>query len=288
MMTGNLPVVPTRASLSASGRAAAPSTIHNGGSQHFFGTQSTSRPQSFQQQTAHLQQSMQQSHFAPVAAGGRTTGPTATESRGTSAAGAGKPSAGTAASDREVNSSVTRSAGNQNTASENGNRGGSRTFTPSSNSNTRSESVQPERSPAPSVSRAESTSPAHGEPNRSEWKTFTPPSHSAESAGRGGSGAETSSRSESGSYWNRTAPSTGYSRGSGSSNYERGGSSRPQLNMRQPIVQPRSSGGYGGYHGVPSYGGGSRGAPSSGGGSHSSGGGGSHSSGGGHSGGGHH
>ena len=41
MMTGNLPVVPSRASLSASGRAAAPSTIHNSASQHFFGTQSS-------------------------------------------------------------------------------------------------------------------------------------------------------------------------------------------------------------------------------------------------------
>ncbi len=37
MMTGNLPVVPTRASLSASGRAAAPSTIHNTGADHFVG-----------------------------------------------------------------------------------------------------------------------------------------------------------------------------------------------------------------------------------------------------------
>ena len=37
MMAGNLPVVPSRASLSASGRAAAPSTIRNGGSQRFFG-----------------------------------------------------------------------------------------------------------------------------------------------------------------------------------------------------------------------------------------------------------
>src|SRR6202035_3884520 len=70
MMTGNLPVVPTHASLSASGRAAAPSTIHNTGAQHFVGTQSTSRPQSFQQQASHLQQSMQQSRVSPVSAGG--------------------------------------------------------------------------------------------------------------------------------------------------------------------------------------------------------------------------
>ncbi len=89
MMTGNLPVVPTRASLSASGRAAAPSTIHSNASQHFFGTQSTSRPESFQQQTAHLQQSMQRNQFSPVAAGARSTGPVARESRSITAAGTG-------------------------------------------------------------------------------------------------------------------------------------------------------------------------------------------------------
>jgi len=247
MMTGNLPVVPTHASLSASGRAAAPSTIHNSGSQHFFGTQSTARTESFQQQTAHLLQSMQQSHFSPVNAGRSSAG--AAESRGTLSAGSvtagsGKPNAGTAASER--------SAG-----------------------------------PSSSVGHSESGSPSHsdasrGEPNRGEWKTFTPPSHTTESADRGGSSVGAASRAESGTYWNRTAPSSGYSRG-GASSYERGGSySRPQLNMRQPIVQPRSSGGYEGYRGAPSYGG-SRGSYS--GGSHSapgSGGGGGHSGGGGH------
>jgi len=268
MMTGNLPVVPTRASLSASGRAAASSTIHNSASQHFFGTQGTSRPESFQQQTAHLQQSMQQSHFSPVAAGARATGPGSTESRSTSAAGVGKPSAGTTASGREVNSGVTRGAGTQGAVNENGTRGAS-------------------TGPTSSANRGEQASSTRGEPNRSEWKTFTPPSRGSESAGRAASAAETL-RGDGGSYWNRTAPSSSYSRESGSSSYERGGNSRPQLNMRQPIVQPRSSGGYGGYHGAPSYGGShggytggaSHSAPSSGGGSHSSGGG--HSGGGGH------
>jgi hypothetical protein len=326
MMTGNLPVVPTRASLSASGRAAAPSTIHNGGSQHFFGKQSTARPESFQQQTAHLQQSMQQNHFAPVTAGGRAG---VAESRGSAPAGGGKPSAGSPSSSRETNSGATRSAGNQATANASGNRA-SQTFTPPSSGIARSESVQSQRPASTSVNRADS-SPSRGEPNRSEWKTFTPPSHGAEPAGRGGSSAQTSSRGESGSYWNRTAPSSSYAGRSGSSNYERGGNSRPQLNMRQPIVQPRSPAGYGGYHGSPSYGrgpgsapshggglppsvqprssggyggsrsvpspggshggysgGGSHSAPSSGGGGHSSGGSGSHSSGGGHSSGGHH
>jgi hypothetical protein len=234
MMTGNLPVVPSRASLSASGRAAAPSTIHDSAAQHFAGTQSASRPESFQQQTAHLQQSMQQSHFSPVTAGRSTGG---NESRGTSTAGSGKPSAGTPASGRDANNSASRGA-------------------------------------------TESASSGRGEPNRSEWKSFTPPSHESDSASRSGSSGETASRGDSGSYWSRPGTSSSYSRESGSSAYGRSGYSRPQLNMRQPIVQPRSSGSYGGYHGTPSYGspsyGGSRGgysggshsAPSSGGGHH--------------------
>jgi hypothetical protein len=269
MMTGNLPVVPSRASLSASGRAAAPSTIHNGAAQHFEGTQSASRPESFQQQTAHLQQSMQQNHVSSVTAGrsGTTIGSRgAAESRGGVAA-AGGPSAGISSAGREMNS-ANRSAG----AAANG---------------------------ASSANRGEQSSAGRGEPNRSQWRTFTPPSGSSESASRGGSNAETSGRSASGSYWNRTAPTSSYSRGStsgyGFSNYGRSGSSRPQLNMRQPIVQPRSSGSYGGYRGAPSYGG-SRGGYSGGashstpsyGGGRSSGGGGGHASSGGHSGGGGH
>jgi hypothetical protein len=235
MMTGNLPVVPTRASLSASGRAAASSTIHNTAAQHFAGTQSTTRPELFQQETSHLQQSMQQNHVSAVTAGGHGAATGASEARSASSAGSGKPSTGAPA------------------ATANGSRGGLGSTS--------------------SANRAESaSSQSHSEPNRSEWKSFTPPSHS-DSTGRSGGGAETSSRSESGSYWNRTAPSSN-SRGAAPSSYERGGSgsSRPQLNMRQPIVQPRSSGSYGGYRGYGGNSGGSRSAPSSG--SHSSGGGG--------------
>ncbi len=246
MMTGNMPVVPTHASLSASGRAAAPSTIHNGASQHFFGTQSASHPESFQQQTAHLQQSMQQSHFSPVAAGARATGPGTSESRSNTSAA------------RETNT-TTRSSGNQTAAGENGNR-------------------ETEASSPSSGNRSDSAVSPRGEPNRSEWKTFTPPSHSGDSVDRRAAGNE-SSRSESGSYWSRTAPSASSSRESASSSNERGSYSRPQLNMRQPIAQPRS---YGGYRAPSSTG--SR--PSTGGASHSSAGG--HASGGGHSGGGGH
>src|SRR5580700_6216206 len=136
MMTGNLPVVPTRASLSASGRAAAASTMHNNASQHFFGTQSTSHPESFQQQTSHLQQSMQRSQFSPVAAGARSTSPGSRESRSTMGAGTGagrEKTAAATASGQEAGSPAAKSAGNQTTAAENENRGGSTTAASTAN-----------------------------------------------------------------------------------------------------------------------------------------------------------
>lgn len=267
-MTGNLPVVPTRASLSASGRAAAPSTIRSGGPQRFFGTRTTARPESFEQHTAHLQQTMQQSHVSPVVAG--RTGAVSANGGGLNAGGA-------------------RGGVNSVGGNENANRGGLRTPTPSGSNNMRIPSAQPERSQAP-ASRAESASPRGGETSRDEWRSFTPPAHANEPAVRGGGsgGSVPSARSESGSYWNRTAPSSGASapRTSGAGRYEpRGGDSRPQLNMRQPIAQPRSYGGYegsrgapsGGSHSAPSYGGPRSAPPSSGGGHSAPSGGGSHS-----------
>src|ERR1700692_511833 len=178
MMTGNLPVVPPHASLSASGRAAAPSTIHNTGSQRFVGRQSPSRPQSFQQQASHLQQTMQQNHVSPVTAGHTSGG---FESRGTTNAGAGKPSAGTPASGREMSnggaSNSTASRGNSS-ASQYGNRGGSGTFAPPNN-NTRTAPPPSSRSfPERSIT---SQSPANrtqsASPNSSGrgWGQFFPP-----------------------------------------------------------------------------------------------------------------
>jgi hypothetical protein len=278
MMTGNMPVVPTRASLSASGRAASPSTIHNGAAQHFYGKQSASHPQSFEQQTAHLQQSMQQSHVSEAYAGGREGG--ASEARNSTGAGRS-----TSAESRSVTSGSKPSAGISGNRSESAQAG-------------RSQAAPANRGESTSANRSESAAANRSGSSNGEWKSFTP--RSGESASRG---AETAGRSEagsygregeSGSYWNRTAPSSSYSRGSTSSAYNRGGYggySRPQLNMRQPIVQPRSNGGYGyggsrGGYSAPSYGGsrgsyggGSHSAPSGGG--HSSGGGGGHSGGGG-------
>jgi hypothetical protein len=321
MMAGNLPVVPSRASLSASGRAAAPSTVRNGGSEKFFGTahNNVARPVSFQQQTASLRQTMQQSHVGAVPAGGRVSAGESAGFRGATAnSNLQRPSAGTL-SNREMNNSANRSAGNQPSAIQNGNHGGLRPFTPPSSSTRPSSPASSERTNMGSSSNMElqrggtQSAPAG---NRDGFRPFTPPS--GNEASRGPSSAP-AARGSSGAYWNRTAPSSMESRGNGSpsGSYGRGSSSRPQLDMRQPIVRSPSYGGYprGGYRGAPSYGGsrgappsygGSRGAPSYGGGGHSSapsggghssapsggghssGGGGGHaSSGGGHSSGGH-
>ena len=326
MMAGNLPVVPSHASLSASGRAAAPSTIRNGGSQRFYGSARNGagvRPASFQQQTTSLRQAMQQNHVGAIPAGGRASGGQVSAARGTMQ----KPSAGVSA--REMSNSATRSAGNQPSFNQNGNRPftqpnngarssstsnmGARNNSSYSNMGSRNNSGYGSGNmPSP---RGMSQSPGG---NSGGFRPFNPPPSSQ--ASRGGSyGGSTApaARSSSGSYWNRTAPTSPSSMGSargnspyaGSGSYGRGStSSRPQLDMRQPIVRSQS-GGYGGYsRGAPPSYGGSRGAPSysgpsygggrapSGGGhysapsggGHSSGGGGGHSGGGGggHSGGG--
>lgn len=316
MMAGNLPVVPSRASLSASGRAAAPSTIRNGGSQRFFGTHNNmARPVSFQQQTASLRQSMQQSHVGAIPAGGRNAGQFSARGGNSMQ----RPSAGIQGN-REMNSlgnrnsanrpsvsagnntrggfgppsaanNTNRSYGNpRGTASEPVNRGGFRPFTPPSASNNSAVSANrgfstPERG----IGQA---SPSQ---NRGGFRPFTPPSSSQMS--RGNSGSAYSPRGNSGSYWNRTAPSSaGQQRNYGGYSGSYGGSnSRPQLDMRQPIVRGPSYGGssrgsysapaYGGSRSVPSYGGshsspswggggGSRSAPSGGGHSYGGGGGG--------------
>jgi len=298
-MAGNLPVVPSRASLSASGRAAAPSTIRNGGSERFFGTHNNvARPASFQQEQSHLQQTMAQNHVNGFTAGARATNTGFTASRGGSY---GKPSAGTEARGGEFNNSGNRgfAGSNAERSTENANRGGERSFTPPSNNSRSFGSSNSERGASPGG-----------------FRPFTPPSNS--SAYRGGSGA---SAERGGDYWNRTAPSSPSTRSSSGysqrsyGNY--GAGTRPQLDMRQPIVRGPYNGGYG--YSRPSYGrspsysaprgayGGGRSAPSGGGrsyggggghyggggghsgggGGHSGGGGGGHSGGGGHGGGGH-
>src|SRR5882762_1795279 len=92
LMTGNLPVVPTRESLNASNRAASSGAFRGAQQQRFFGTnRQASSPQSFDRQAAQVQQSIQRDgHFTPIrsgeSAGGRnpaaTVGATNSLNRG--------------------------------------------------------------------------------------------------------------------------------------------------------------------------------------------------------------
>ncbi len=74
VMTGHVPVAPTRASLSSTNRAASASTIRSGGQQHFFGsTASTnSRSGSFNEQAGRIQNALRASGQA--SGGGQATG----------------------------------------------------------------------------------------------------------------------------------------------------------------------------------------------------------------------
>ena len=325
MMAGNLPVVPSRASLSASGRAAAASTIRNGGSQRFFSTShnNVARPASFEHQTASLRQSMAQSHVGAIPAGGRSESSARESSaRGTSIGSTQKPSAGSFQAGRPSNNAE-RNEGSANAGANRGaesaNRGESRSV---GSENRGSENMGSANRSAASNAARGGTRASTGMSSPSGFRPFTPPSSSQ--ASRGSESSASPTRSSSGSYWNRTGSSSAESRGmesrgtesrgssAASGSYGRGSSSRPQLDMRQPIARGPSYGGYsrglgsyGGSRSVPSYGG-SHSAPSYGGShsaphmsaphisaphvsapSHSSGGGGGHSSGGGHSGGGH-
>jgi hypothetical protein len=303
-MAGNLPVVPSRASLSASGRAAAPSTMRGGGSERFFGSHNNvARPASFQQEQSRVQQTMAQNHVSGFSAGARASTTGFASSRGGFSGSNGKPSAGTASRGGEFNKSGNR--GLAGSGAEHGNpAGGERSLAqPSSNSR--------------SFGSSETERGAGSAGNRDGFRPFTPPSNSG--AARSESGA-TAGRGNSGSYWNRTAPTSPSNRGYGAGSYgggaygrgTYGSGSRPQLDMRQPIVRSPYGAGYGGYsrpgygsyggrsaapgYSAPrgGYGGGRPSAPSGGGrsygggGGHPSGGGGGHSGGGGgHGGGGH-
>src|SRR3984957_490916 len=210
---------------------------------------------------------------------------------------------------RSVNSGANRMTG------ANGREGGgARTGSTGSNARVGNQgferSGQGSNSARPGISGGSTTA---REGNGGGWQKFTPmaPRSSSESrskSGRGDAGrgynGQSGGRPGSSAYGSRGSDGRGYSsenRGYGSegrSGY--GASSRPSLNMRQPIVTPRSYGGggyggspyggrsmpgyggprsapsYGGGHSAPSYGGGHSAPSSHGGGGSSHGGGASH------------
>ena len=250
MMAGNLPVVPSRASLSASGRAAAPSTIRNGGAQHFYSAthNNAARPASFQQQTASLRQTMARSHVGAVPSGGRMSmgagGMGQAGVRGTML----KPSAGMgAAATRERGNTTARGNAGvqqpQRSFSQNGNAGGYRPFTPPSGARATSPAYSGRTnnnvgSSMGSANMGSRNSSGYGYGNTqsqrgrtqspagtgSGYRPFTPPSGSQASRGEAyGGSSSPAAHGGGGSYWNRTTPSTP-SMGSPRGNSSYGGS----------------------------------------------------------------
>jgi hypothetical protein len=309
LMTGNLPVVPSRGSLSASGRAASPSTIHSGAAQHFFGSRAAAAPQSFERQAAQVHEAVQRTGgFGQSQNNARTTAINA--NRGPVASGAERPRASTQAGmNREGAMNSSRGAG-ATPANDGWRRFGSEQAAnrpqaagqapPNARANvTRRGQDTPAQNSRPSgnVSRPQGSTAVRpsgpsgratpSTPNRGEgWQRFTPQPRSTapeRSPGRGASSGYGRTEYGSGGYGG-----SAYSRGSYGNRGYAGSDSRPPLDMRKPIVTPRSSGAYSGGRYPSGGGGGSRGGYVGG---HSSGGGhpsgGGHSSGGGRSGGRH-
>jgi hypothetical protein len=284
MMTGNLPVTPTRESLSASNRPASQGTIRGGQAQHFFG-RPASAPQPFEHQATQVQQALQRNGGGLSSNSQLRTNTTAEPGRGSATSGTvrtgadvkgtlARPSPATSMPNAQnrgpansPNSGRTGSSGNEGWRSFGSSPAGNRPAagslpqnngsnqgvwrsgsgsTPegsrptnnvprppnatSSGSNGTFRSINTPRSENPSNS---APRPNNSSPDRSGgWQPFTP--HS---------GIEPSPSRPSGSSSNlRPGNYSGYSGYGGSSV----NSARPPLNMRQPVVSPRSYGGWSG------------------------------------------
>jgi uncharacterized membrane protein YgcG len=256
MVSGKMPISPTKASYSATNRAASPSTIHNAASssQHFYSAPRTNSSASAQNARSSGTNAIQRG----VADSTRSTQPTANNGRSTTSATQPRNSTPTANENR--GSAPTSTA-----------RDGWHTFTPPSTATNRNApSTQPsghgattsqpnrnvygsagtsQRPYQPSVSQRQPQGPAAQRqyPQQQAQRPYQPqqtqrPYQPPASASRGG--------------------------------YP-GVASRPPLNMRQPIVTPRNNGSYGSSASRGGSNGGSSGG-NRGGGSHGGGGGGSH------------
>jgi hypothetical protein len=267
--TGNLPVTPTRGSLSASGRPAAAGTVRNGGgSQRFFSTHGTTTAasgRSFEGEQAQVSNAMRQNGVSPANRGG--------ENRGSEAH--GNEARGNEARGNEDRSSARASQSGSHEPGRTGDSLGLR-----SAGETRGNSNMDTESRAGNS--IGSSGREGGGAGNGGWQKFSPMTpRSGESSraesGRSGAGPGAENR---GSYGSPRGYSGSEGRGAEGRGYS---GSRPPLNMRQPIATPRSYGNpYGGRGGYPGYGGrapsyGAGRAPSSGGGRAPSFGGGGHS-----------
>jgi len=283
MMTGNVPITPTRANLSASGRAAASGTIRGNSQQHFFGRNGQNNVRSFNQESNSVRQSIQRNAGSFNGADRNNTGErNSPQSGARSFNGSGNGQSGNAGRSNTPAEGWNRFNGNGGNQSQGRANGNSQGFSGQGN-------TQPfnggNRNGSPN-----GASPNNGSRSNDGWQHFTPqssqnnrgPQSTARPSFNGpqSQGYSRPSYNGQGPVYSRPnygGQNQGYSR----PNYGGQNSGRPSLNMSRPVVTPRSSGPSGGSR---SYGGG--GSRSSGGGSRPSGGSGGHSSGGG--GGGHH
>jgi hypothetical protein len=316
-MRGNLPVVPSHESLSATNRPAAAGTIRQGGPEHFFSkTQPTQVTRSFDQQRDQLQRSITQTgRFTPIHTGDTAqahpapqgqspnAGRTITDTRPAPARSEGAPQV----RQPQVQAPGARLGSETRSAQQNdgwrrfSDRSGDRA--PANANPARPQGSSGMERPAetrnPSASRPDNgTGPAtrSAEPpaRKDGWQRFSQQPRSSENPGRdpgmnssrGDNGSMRNSQPDRGSQEYRNFPS----RGSQSEVRNAPRESRPQLDLRRPIVGPRGGGGGAPYSRPSGGGGGSRPASSGGGGggSHGGGGGGSHGGGGGNHGGGSH
>lgn len=272
-MTGNMPVVPSRASLSASGKFENSSAMRSAGSQHFFSKATPgAKPTSFAQESSHLQQSIQKDgHVAPVTA----------ENRGGAAAARGEAGSREGGSVAARNGSTLRQDRPGNTAGTVDRASANRSFEdrpPTSRPGASSGvSLDRQGNYTDSSAGVKSSIGNRGEtarPAEDGWQRFGASSGTARAENENGARGATQ----------RAASGTGNTARSS-------GSYRPPLQMNKPIVSQRPSGSYGSpNYGRPAYGGGQSrpAAPSYGGGHsapsyHAPSGGSSHASGGGHS-----
>ena len=308
--TGNLPVMPNRESLAASGRPAAASTLVNRGGNRFFSSRGVTSAAnnrsfgSFQREQSQLSNAMRQNGVSAINGNQRSFDNRGGSNQGFRNENNNRGDANQAF--RNNNNNFNRGDSNQGFRNnDNFNRGNSsmnnngQTSRPGSNNGYRNFSPSNENSRATADIRGNTmnTSPNReaSPANNGGWQKFTPMAPRAEQPinrspqgsmeNRGGAYGGGASRAP--SYDNRSMPYDGASRAPSYENrsmesrgYESRGYSnaRPQLNMRQPIVAPRSygnpyGGGYpGGSRSMPSYGrsapgyGGGRSAPSYGGG----------------------
>jgi hypothetical protein len=290
-MTGRLPAVPNRESLGRVENHVSPGIARtsSANNQHFFSQSRSSFTQrSFSQEVSAQQRAVDGSRGQNGAANNRFSAPAAQRNGGDQGL---RGNAGAQGQNRGGNNGW-------HSFNENGNaRGQGQTGPPSRSFN------QPSHTQQGTMSRGEQTQGrgnqqgSQSRPSGNDaWHRFTPPSNN-------GARQQAQPRSNPGHpngspRYSSQSGESGYggSRGGSYGNYSRGSygnySARPQLNMRQPVVNQRSYGGssrsYGGYSGRSSSGSsrGSYSRPS--GGSYRGGGGGSRSGGASHGGGGNH